>query len=94
MLRAKGMLAIDGITQDDPPPFTLLVAILTTRHPCDEAVAEIAAEFARIFSYLENDGLPVKEDTMWWRDIPNASFPASTVSTTKINDCIIYHNIT
>jgi hypothetical protein len=83
MFRAIGMQVIHGITQDVPLPFTVLVATLTRRHPCDVTVAEVAAEFAQIFSFLEGDSLPVSEDEMWWKDIQNAAFPAATVSISR-----------
>lgn len=84
MFCAEEMEVIHGIAQDTPPPFTALVEILTRRHPCDEAVAKIATEFAQIFRFLKHDRLPVSDEEMWWRDIQNASFPASTVSTCTI----------
>ena len=77
------MEVIHGITHDLPPPFSVLVAILTRRHPCDESVAEIAAEFAQVFNFLEGNGLPVSEEEMWWSDIENASFLAAMVSVCK-----------
>ena len=80
MYHALGMWEIHGITSNPSLPFTLLVATLTTRHPCHVAVTKTATEFAQMYCFLEGGHLPVSEDEMWWKDLQNDSFPAATVS--------------
>ena len=77
LFRATGKGFIHGVYTTLPAAVHVLEGILTTKHPCDPSVSEIAQEFVKVAPWVSVLA-PVEADR-WWRELDRVSFPAATV---------------